>query len=144
METDRETGDAGTAEGPRPHSYPHLAFFSIRVCRGDQGDARRRATAIKFTYQLIEGHLWAVFIEQVPPCGSTHCSKTHISCRADSHTYIRYSSENYGKRTDLSSTPYEERDCKGVMDGGLNGKAIVQCLSDERRYCECLVFCSAD
>lgn len=39
------------------------------------------------THQLIERHLWALLIKQVPPCGCTHCSQTHISCKT-TQTYI--------------------------------------------------------
>lgn len=45
---------------------------------------RHRLSRIKrvATHQLIESHLWAFVIKQVPPCGSAHRSKTHISYRA--------------------------------------------------------------
>lgn len=49
---------------------------------------RPRAEQTFAAHQLIKGHLWTIFIKQVPPCGSTNCSKTHISCRKNRNTHV--------------------------------------------------------
>lgn len=49
---------------------------------GCQRFAQKDKTAIYTdwtSYQLVERHLWALFIKQVPPHGGAHCSKSHIS-----------------------------------------------------------------
>lgn len=79
----KEAGSGYISKHSRKKSYSLRTGLCCRKTTKEY-----RAEQCFTTHQLIERHLWAFFIKQVPPCGSTHCSKTHISYRKNSQRHI--------------------------------------------------------
>lgn len=84
--------DGGTAVELASSQFTHVGRIVLSilgsagpkrgcVCSKEHEEEHSGDSRFLQTYELVKGHLRPLVVKQVPPCGCSDCSETHVSYR---------------------------------------------------------------